>query len=80
LIGFVEDEPGEGVSQPLDFNSEEMRLRIMESGTRLPDCIAASASIPIGKQLALIDLLRMQFGHIDKIALTQWCPSANILS
>jgi hypothetical protein len=43
-----ESEGDEGGSQPLDFNSEEIRLRIIESGTRLPDCIAASASRPVG--------------------------------
>ena len=41
-----EDEGDEGGSQPLDLSSEEMRLRIIESGTRLPDCIVASASRP----------------------------------
>lgn len=34
-------------SQPLVLNSEEIRLRIMESGTRLPAWIVASASKPI---------------------------------
>jgi hypothetical protein len=34
-------------SQPLVLNSEEMRLRIMESGTRLPAWIVASASKPV---------------------------------
>lgn len=42
-----DDEEGsncvEGGSQPLELSSEEIRLRIIESGTRLPDCIAASA-------------------------------------
>jgi hypothetical protein len=33
----------DGGSQPLDVNSEEIRFRIIESGTRLPDCMAASA-------------------------------------
>jgi hypothetical protein len=33
----------DGGSQPLDINSEEIRFRIIESGTRLPDCMAASA-------------------------------------
>lgn len=36
----------DGGSQPLDLNSEEIRLRIIESGTRFPDCIAASAWTP----------------------------------
>lgn len=40
-------------SQPLVLNSEEIRLRIMESGTRFPAWIAASASKPI-KQLAVV--------------------------
>ena len=34
-------------SQPLVLNSEEIRLRIMESGTRFPAWIVASASKPI---------------------------------
>lgn len=45
--GAGDDEEGsncvEGGSQPLELSSEEIRLRIIESGTRLPDCIAASA-------------------------------------
>lgn len=56
---FVEEEDGagdeeeesdcdDGGSQPLDFSSEEIRLRIIESGTKLPDCIAASAWRPRG--------------------------------
>lgn len=36
-----------GRSQPLDFISSEINFRIIESGTRLPDCIVASASRPI---------------------------------
>ena len=34
-------------SQPFDLNSEEIRSRIIESGTRLPDCMAASALRPV---------------------------------
>lgn len=48
------DEVSDGedcLSQPLDVNSEEMRPRIIESGTRLPDCIAASACTP-GKSIS----------------------------
>lgn len=37
------DELGADESQPRDLNSEDMRSRIIESGTRLPDCIVASA-------------------------------------
>lgn len=36
-----------GRSQPLDFISSEIKFRIIESGTRLPDCIVASASRPV---------------------------------
>lgn len=49
VCGDVSD----GGSQPLDDNSEEMRFRIIESGTRLPDCIATSAWTPIEYLLAI---------------------------
>lgn len=41
------EDAGGGRSQPLDFISSEIKFRIIESGTRLPDCIAASASRPV---------------------------------
>lgn len=31
----------------MDFISSEIRFKIIESGTRLPDCIVASASRPV---------------------------------
>src|SRR5699024_2669680 len=34
-------------NQPLDLNSEEIRSSIIESGTRLPDCMTASALRPV---------------------------------
>lgn len=40
-------ELGDGVIQPLELNSEEMRLSIIESGTRLPAWMVASASKPV---------------------------------
>jgi hypothetical protein len=48
VAGCTEDVRG-GRSQPLDFISSEIKFRIIESGTRLPDCIAASASRPVIK-------------------------------
>lgn len=35
-------------SQFFDLNSDEMSSRIIESGTRLPDCMADSALMPVG--------------------------------
>lgn len=40
----------EGTSQPFDVSSEEMRSMIIESGTRLPACIADSALRPGGSE------------------------------
>lgn len=39
-----------GGSQPLDSSSDDISSRIIESGTRLPDCIAASALRPIARE------------------------------
>jgi hypothetical protein len=76
-VGVEEGEGEEGAdeagwSQPLLFISSEMRLRIMESGTRFPDCIAASAFKP--------DLVRDCSNGLLVQILTEWCSSAHILS
>ena len=46
-VGEIDRDLEEGFkSQPLDLNSEQMRSRIVESGTRFPDWIAVSTLRP----------------------------------
>ena len=49
------DDPA--VSQPLRLNSLEMSSMIIESGTRLPACMAASALRPVvsSQELVLVN-------------------------
>lgn len=62
-----------GRSQPLVFISSEIKFRIIESGTRLPDCIAASAWTPaLGLDIC--------FPCATGLLLTEWCASAHILA